>query len=421
MLLGSDRNVWDCTTKIGPSRACGVDLRRAVQEYLPPEHPLLYAQAQILARIESGDDSTAIIDYLRDVDAIARAVAAENNVDRVSRVVDIPAPLLMGYDTDSGRTVMPTLESIIDGALFTYAVRVLDDLTDRGQSSLFDPVVNYARSLDNRSSPERIVQRWGRISDALFEHVKGRLNAAALDVQRLRYYTPIDPQRRPGKQRSTLHARARSTPQLLWDVVVAPFTNPGALRDPELQVAGSVALLLPGADFDAATAEELLHAQEIPAGFTYLQRFDSDFRTDLFSVLCRLADHLDEHPSPIDYDRRRRMNTESLFGVDAWATATQRLRLPTGRVANRRLRHWMWSRFTGSHLHVAPDWLEYQSVQDRPSFKLKPDAGLVRNLDHYAESWLEARGIFNEPATWRPPTTPLQLPTNWTGPSALAP
>ncbi|ROQ05145.1 TniQ protein [Curtobacterium sp. PhB138] len=402
-----ERQVWGCPTDLPLlGRTCGADLRLSQHEQLPTEHPILRAQALLLARIEGGESSQSLMTYLRDVEALIRAVAAENNLDRIAQVAAIPKTLLVGFSEGAGvRTVMPILNTVIDAALHTYAVRVLDDFDTSGASGLFIPVLDYARQFDNRTTPDRLEQHWGKVSAALMQHIQGRLSRTHLDHYRLRYYTALAPRPRPALDPRTLRTRVHSVPQLLWREFTSHFIARSHRLEPQFRYACATALLLPGWPGTQDEAAEHFMTRSSSANLSDLAAIDDFTRTDLLRGLCLLADYIDAHPAPIDYDRRRRLNYRGLLDVKAWQNSTFRNLVPRKPRLRANLQLWLWSRVTGSRPTEAPYWMISDTDTEEQVSRMTLPPALVEALDRRASDWLAAHGIIDEPITWAPTFT----------------
>ena len=134
------------------------------------------------------------------------------------------------------------------------------------------------------------------------------------------------------------------------------------------------------------------------------------------NAMIRLSDHLADHPSPIDYQRRRQLDYENLLPADQWNRIYDRgyfglhQRDRVGGIA----RSWLFERISMQPVHLSP-FTETLPCRGRCRSEfvamLTPQA--VRDLDAVAEQFLEQHNVIGEPVTWSPPlsiVSDLELP-----------
>lgn len=404
---GVVRQNWQCPSYIDDEgTTCGHDLREASGEQLPEEHPVLRAQSQIAAHLNNGMRPEQLLNFIRDMRAIAAGVSAEHDLARIEAVSALPVSQITGFLDDGGfATLMPNMESVIEAALNTYAIRVLDDLRLHGESNLLVPVVEYSRQFCNRATPTDIQAQWGKLSPAINTYISALLRTNAIDTYRLRYYTPLPPKARTTPSIGLIRSRARSVPQLLWPALTNLISD--AKTDLHLRWACAQALLIPGSPEDSdRLREELWMAPPITPDASYLMRYDDTERKRLYAILCECADYLDTHPTPIDYERRRRLNYRGLLDERAWQPSPLRWMFPRKRPIRANLQYVLWMRLTGSHPLAAPPWLRQDADQPSRVAALTFDDRLQDALDEHAAAFLAGNGIIDEPVHWDPTGEP---------------
>ncbi len=108
--------------------------------------------------------------------------------------------------------------------------------------------------------------------------------------------------------------RSRRVPQLLWPDWSAKLLPTAGLQAEQFRAVMSVCLLIPATDGHtlsdfAALLSPRLTSPRISVTLQFFRtthaKASGDALTEVLAVLCHLADHLDTHGSPIDYQRRR--------------------------------------------------------------------------------------------------------------------
>lgn len=397
------RDVWACPSFLIPGMVCEYDLREVAHEQLAPEHPILRAQAQIYARLQEAGPS-AVQDYVRDIRAVSTGAAQEKDLRRVAEVAGLDEQTLLGFDSASAfNSLLPQLESNVEAAFTTYAVRVVDDLKDGNTSNLLIPLVDYARQFSNRTTPTKVAARWGRMSQKLNAHISELLSPTVLDLERLRFYTPLPPKLRPRPSLELIEKRGRSVPQLLWRDISCEFVPIDDPREVDFRWACSQALLLPGSPSrsDDEVIRNLYRHTRAP-GPSYLTTLPTQIRAAIYDALCRLADQLDSVPSPIDYRRRRQIDYNGLLDEKRWVQSPFLARYGHSRLKRAELELHLWSRLTGSHPAAAPFWMGGNVVDVRKAESRSMHANEQAQADQVAAAFLLEQGIDDEPLSWSP-------------------
>jgi hypothetical protein len=227
-----------------------------------------------------------------------------------------------------------------------------------------------------------------------------------MPVYRLRHRTAIHSTRSPANH----DARAGMLPAGLWREWALrlsprhPSGRPTAKRTDELL---AVACLLVGNTTSIQAATRLTGTNVTSHNVSTLlaeitRRSDC---TDVLHALILLADHLDQHGTPIDYARRRALFTERDCFIDprCWSDLQRRLRsthAPNVAHAQR----WIFHTLTGSPPHLGHPGLAPAPGAQRQQYQrfrwriLPAEADL---LTHTAQALLDKHGI-DEPLQWTP-------------------
>lgn len=133
----------------------------------------------------------------------------------------------------------------------------------------------------------------------------------------------------------------------------------------------------------------------------------ADGHGTVFTAICLLADYLDEHRSPIDYDCRRvRVDPDAVLTLTDWRRLSDRTVVHRGR--DRRLRaarRYLYQLLTGADLTLSSCPLAYRDSTDRAgflAFTTSLTIPLREALHEHAATYLRCLAI-DEPLTWEPP------------------
>ncbi|MBS2963436.1 TniQ family protein [Actinocrinis puniceicyclus] len=223
--------------------------------------------------------------------------------------------------------------------------------------------------------------------------------------------------------------RGRLIPQVLWPDWSAKLLPAAGLEAEQFRTVISVCLLIPAtagrtlSDF-AALLSPHLTSQQISVTLQFFRALpgspSGDALTEVLAVLCRLADYLDAHGSPIDYQRRREQLPADPIDWPAWcdlalSAGTQPGARP-GRARHLHAQRYLHHLLTGSDLSDPAYPLTFTGPGDRINylgFALALTPRLRTALHQYAAGLLEQHGI-DEPVAWSPPAeTAEHLP--WPG------
>jgi hypothetical protein len=394
--------------------ACTQDLTTTPVVALPADHPFLHTQTwidHVLHRIETGDTGNepapqAVFNDLRALGCWVLRRAQPGDFARYGPAVEaachayltehhqrgIPAGVFSPTCTSTTAAALTVAVTII-GSARDRAVPVLTTLLDRGHPWESD-MIPLERSRRNDISPHL---------RALILHAR---DSNASNRDRLRYRSCTTNPRRPDQ--APTH-RAAQIPQLLWPqwslLLKPPNTN-----DEWFRTATSAALLIPGSTTgDLASATEILSpGHRTPTATNVLNKTAKHWHGNAFlQTICILADHLDQQPAPVDYQRRRHLHYGELLCEPVWHQIAAIHDISNRRLRYRTVRAWLYQRITGNRLTDAPPPFTITDNHDRLNVNNLPrhlHQSLFDALDEHAQHFLQQQGIA-EPTTWHPPTS----------------
>jgi AraC-like DNA-binding protein len=251
-------------------------------------------------------------------------------------------------------------------------------------------------------------RRWAVTSP----HVQGRFLQAIDDqlahTDRLRALTGTPWARVPDATLETLTRRAANLPRLLWPewaVLLQPATGfaPDTFRS-----VMCACLLLPGQRTPPqrdtiANLHPYLASRELKARLNHL--VDRGHEAVL-AAIAHLAEYLDTHHSPIDYQRRRTVITPDVLNTQEWTDLCYRTSAHPGH-GRRHLdaRRHLHQLLTGDDLGDPTQPLAWHNPADRVTcltFIASLTSPLRQALTEHGAAHLARLGI-DEPLTWHPP------------------
>ncbi len=251
------------------------------------------------------------------------------------------------------------------------------------------------------------------MSPALAAIVLEHRDAWLRPAERLRYRSMTGAGRRPeGADPST---RLRALPLALWpdwSIRLRPRTiDPNSFR-----IAAAIALCVPGATVTIPSIRDRWPGPRFTQRMVIFGRLVTadPHGTAILGALCALADQLDRHGAPIDYERRRTLaNQIVLLDADAWTVMCRAGGTPVG--AGRKLadaRLWLWETLTGGLPQQAPPVLRPdhpEFLTNHARFALRLPGPTARRLSEHACHLLDAHGCHDEPLTWSPRSDAIEL------------
>ncbi|NUP48496.1 MAG: LysR family transcriptional regulator [Catenulispora sp.] len=404
-----------CPTRIAGSKEsmvqCRTDLTGTVVVALADDSPILQAQQWI-------DDLLALIEDDR---------AGEHRPHEVFKDLTVLAARLLmrarpgdfldcGPEIDEARQrygadprYVPTDAAVLAGPL-TRAVEIRRELNSANSACAIGELIDREVAQRGNVSPGDVKNYHRHATDALQQLIWQAMDRHLETDERVRYRTCSARPRIPTHDDADIVKRARSVPRLFWRnwtvLLLAPDSpNPRPLKH---RTALATGLLLPGWPRQKYTrAVEILQGHGNLAMTYFLARIAA-LGKDGLATLCVIADYLDAHSAPIDYDRRRTLDGLQLLPADVWRDICHRTGTPPGGNDTRRatMQRLLYQRITGSDLHAVSGPLSIgQGTQASRQLAAAPfhlTRSLLAELDAHAMAHLRAHGI-DEPVTWSPP------------------
>jgi hypothetical protein len=406
-----------CTLTVAPGKQCGADLRKTTPRSLATDDPILAAQHWLdtmIDAIETGrtDQLTTAPEVIStDLRAVGGWLLRQGQPEDFDAFgVDVARAWHTAQKRYKQHDIRPSQFPPTDAA-------VMGALVARSQSLLTgEPTeaVTEIRRLLVRSPrrpmvcPPGLSQQWRRMSplvQALF------LRAGDADrgyIDRLRFKTCTPNASLPTEDGATTTTRATWLPQLLWPGWTIRLLPPHGFHADPFRAVMALSLLIPGdgrrpVTLTAKHLHPYLSKALISQSLQHLAQLSHD---TVFPALCELADNLDEHGSPIDYQRRRTMITPDLLTDEQWRRICRDTRTHPG--LGRRLldaQRYLLTRLTGDDLNDPRHPLKFSSANDRgvfTSFTTTLSTSVRQALHRHAAEHLQQLGI-DEPVHWEPP------------------
>lgn len=409
----------------GPyARRCAAPLSATEVVDLSADHPALEAQRELLTALLAGSMSHGIYagspvspaQFAADVAALGQRILRYASPRQLR--TELPDDLWQAYQRDvllnseRSRSYPPTIardaSPVTDAVAASVAMPILGSHTiacgGTRLRSLVSPMRRRGLSVSDSTigwSPD--------VSEALIAVQLSSLTPylGPLDQLRYRCWTPRP--RRP-RTRSLVHS---SVPALLWPAWALSISAPRIGFVP-LRSALSAAVVMVGLRIDVRVVCALLgSATRAPAVSRILQLLcaQSDWATTA-CVLTDLAEWLETNPSPIDYERRRRLPVEDLLPEPSWRRICRDTATAGGDSATLALhRCWLYERVTGSPARCSPYAIDtrrfYGKLADLEE-SLTPE--LSAGLEAYGLEFLSRHELGHEPLQWQPPSEILGPP-----------
>ncbi|UUV28597.1 TniQ family protein [Amycolatopsis roodepoortensis] len=305
------------------------------------------------------------------------------------------------------------LDAALAAILLTRAQRILGENEQAAIAELATTVTG--QPLTQRIPPPRGPdQQWPTTSPRFAHRYLRAVDAELIASDRLRTRSLTPQAARPVTDTA---ARARMIPQQLWPDWSSRLLPPAGYSAGLFRAALAALLLLPGArartmsTLAAALNPRVTRAHMSAALQGLAQRDTGPALEGALTLLCRIADHLDQTGAPIDYQRRREVVPIDLIDWPAWQELACSAKAHPGELrfgrrarllhVQRHLHHLL----TGSDLDNPAHPLHFHAAADRSQY-IRFTTTLTPQLRHalhrHAESVLPDLGI-DEPATWSPP------------------
>lgn len=416
--------------RTGPSAPrCTADLTQANTACFPPGHPALTAQEILLEVLESGTASFGVYASdpqparaaLADVRALANRILGHATSEELAAIV--PADLLAIDDCASTLLSQPQRRRYVTGpgsaaiaaVGVTAAITVLGAADIPAAGTALRWLIEGRRHRGMEAAPASMSD-WGRgTSSALTAVQLSALDPLLDPFLRLRYRTMTSSPRRPVADNAIADRRARHIPSLLWPALSLRFDLPHCHHQ-HVRRDLSCVLLTVGTSLQLDDAATMLGSVTDPRSISrFLRLLRADPRcAHSFAGIVRVADYLDTHSLPIDYQRRRELSYDDLLPDAVWAGLCRRTGVPTGARKAAVARSVLFERISGLPASHAPSAIDDRSFGNEvaafPAY-LTPE--LAAGLQEVAVAFLRDHHIGDEPVTWHPPLTllsGLQLP-----------
>jgi hypothetical protein len=257
--------------------------------------------------------------------------------------------------------------------------------------------------------PAMVPSQWNRLSEDGRGRFLRAMDPGLTCLDRLRYRSGTAQASIPRATARQLAARARHVPQLLWPGwAVRLMPAEGFAADP-FRSAIATCLLLPGKPARAIHPGDGPHSRRSSfAVNSILRSLTAHGHDSVLAAVALLASYLDDHGSPIDYQRRRDTIPATTISKDEWLEACGRARAHPGE-EHRYLqaRRHAYELLTGADLSDPRCPLAFGSRSDKARYLGFTDTlttPLRAALHEHAAALLSRLGI-SEPLTWEPPAS----------------
>ena len=422
-----------CTARVdsdGQRRVCGGNLLQAETIALTPDHPLALSQARLSDSLSTASTSfgiykampTSSLQVLRDLRVLAARIFSLANAETIGDLLGANATRSMNAQfpdlvSSVRRFAAPkpfatTAPAPTTGLGITLALSILGCSTIEEAAARLRPIIGGAKASGRTVTPYSL--EWRGSSAAL---AAAQLKAYAdwsgpLDP--LRYRTGTKLPRYPDELSPTA---VRGIPTCLWREWSFRFVV-GAFHVEVMRPVLSLMLLRAGSRISELSAARLLgwptNWQKI--GYVLKGLYGHPLWPNMCSATIRLVDYLAEHPSPIDYQRRRQLDYRDLLSGEQWNDIYDqgyfgsRERHRVGAM----VRTWLFERISMQPAHLSPFAEIYRCEGwQRAEVVALFTPKVARDLDGVAARFLERHNVTGEPVTWSPPlsiVSDLELP-----------
>lgn len=390
---------------------CGTDLTSVPALVLPTGHALLEAQRWIDSLLDRDDLSEAHTVF-------SELNACTGWLQRAVQAADL-APL--GDIVADGWTRQPRLTPQARLQPLSATVRgVIAHIARPILAGTDTEAIDAIRELRQRAEPTGSptphgmdFHPWRRLSAATHRRFLQAADPQMRALDRLRLQSATPRAGYPPAESTRATGRVRHVPQVLWPTWTVRLMPHEGMAEDYFRAMASALLLLPGEP--QRTPREItdrLHPY-LSNSMAFVLRQITRTHPDVMVALCRLTDHLDDHGSTIDYQRRRDLIPDRPISYEEWkqlcfATGTQpgeSLHRATQTPRFVQAQRYLHQLLTGSDLTDPAHSLAWQNSQDRSRYlAFLPTLTLDQRhaLHAHAHHLLEHLGI-SEPLTWEPP------------------
>jgi len=410
-------------------RPCGVELRTIGPLRLAGDDPLLATQRWINTLLSAAEAGTTaqlpttpatVFGDLRAVGGWLLRQSVEGDFHRFGPYVQ-HAWLAYRTRLASRRTrpgMAPPTAAPLIGATATRAAALINGDDEQA--------IGQLRALLRRSSHQRQVrpprpsglayEHWKQLSAPLHSRFLRAVDPDLAATDRIRYWSCTPQARLPLPDADPAPTRTRHVPQLLWPGWTIRLL-PAGFRADHFRTTMSACLLLPGHPLPPPRQLTANLPTQRPLRIAATLRSLADQgHQPVFAAICHLARYLDEHGSPIDYQRRRVTVAPATITTGDWQELCYQLGAHPGQA--RRLldaQRYLYQLLTAADLGDRSHTLAFRTGADRAAYMAFTESltsSLRDGLADHAIRRLGQLGI-DEPLTWEPPAAccpDLKLP-----------
>lgn len=386
---------------------CGADLASAVTPRLGRSHPILKAQRTINDILASGTANFGI--YRKDKQPSVYAFGDIRQRAAHLLATEKPAAVVRAAGLEGLGVTYDARSAGIKSAPGRPHAQQQWETTPYAAIAAIGITTAIGALSKHPVRPTRLSPRRGRTKPPVAE-----LTALGTPIN------PSDELRHRNLPDRALHRRfplsrvddlVRRTPSMLWPAWSLRFALPH-LGQRHLRPALSVLLLLVDTPLRLADAADLLNSPiDSHAASRVLQLLSN--RTDwpdTRTALGRLADYLAGHDTPIDYQRRRRLDYAGLLPHQVWVRICRDTGTPApGPAQTHVARCYLYERLSGSPVDSDPTVRVHSALRTQlADYPLRMTIDRANAAEQYCREFLADNNITDEPPFWSPPTDIFQ-------------
>ncbi len=403
-----------CTLGSRLVSVCGTDLTSAKLLALDSDHPLLTAQRRVDNLLADPSTAHTVLADLNQCTSWLMHTIDDNDIQAMGPVIREQwhrRPLATRTPADRAKPLAAAVSGVVAHAALPFL-----DTSDETFAARTLHVLRARHDTPNKVIPRGMTaEQWSQLSPATqrrFLHAGNQI-MGALDRVRFSSSTPRARLPEPGDHSAS--ARIRHVPQLFWPGWTVRLMPREGMQENLFRGIAAALLLLPGEPVLRARGVTDRLGPHLPNAMTVtLQRALKSGHPDVLTALCSLAHHLDDHGSPIDYERRRRLVPAAPISPDQWRELCYRTGTQPGEQLNNKTtqaprylnaQRYLNQLLTGADLTDPRHPLALRSAPDRSRYSAFPSS---LTLDQRDALHQHAIGILHdlnidEPLTWEPP------------------
>ncbi|MET8680702.1 TniQ family protein [Streptomyces sp. NPDC004647] len=422
---GHCRNPFQEDDADSGKRRCDADLAQTATVLLDVGHPAMDAQRLVNAIVDSGtadfgpyaDHPQTALDALADL----RALVGQILIHAPRRALAERLPTDLPLTTDEVNTLFSPSEFELlarrgmqaskSAAITAVGTTLAVNILTRPDIQQASAAIRWVTEADHGPRPSErttLLASWGKGTTETLRSVQlAAVGPQLRAVDQLRYRVRTA---RPSVQpHARTHQRLRSIPTSLWPELALPLVPPQHHHYPIMRPALSCLIGLVGNRQSIDAIAERLGKATTGFMASRMLNYLRGHRQwpDIQTALIHIADELDTHPAPIDYQRRRRIDYTHLLPDDQWAAIARQLGINRGSGTLARLfRNYLFLRISGLPSSMAPSTCIPVNISARSQQAMRYrrlTAEVLAHLDHAAEEFLRRHHVVDEPVTWHPP------------------